>query len=147
MSYQERKNIVNILSTLLISGIYFWYVFQSHPEAGMSTGELLKFWAITILVLIPVTIVAKVVILIVFSIANTIATREMEDKLDERDKLIELKSTRIGQGMFTAAFFLAMAALAMDMSANAMFTILICGGIVSEISGNLAQLYFYRRGI
>jgi len=147
MSFQEKRNIVNIISTLLISGIYFWYVFQSHPEASMSTDELLSFWATTLLILIPVTIVAKIIIHIVFSIMNTIGTNENEPRLDERDKLIELKTTRNANYIFAIGFVLAMGALAMDMSVNVMFIVIICSGILSEIFGNVSQLYYYRKGI
>ena len=97
MSHQEKRNIVNIVSSLLIASIYFSYVFQSYALEGMSTDELLRFWATTLLILIPITIVAKIIIYIIFSIANTIATRENEPPRDERDRLIELRSARGGR--------------------------------------------------
>ncbi len=149
MSYQEKKNIVNIIGTLLISGIYFWYILQSHDGTNMTTDELLRFWASSLLILIPVTIVSKIVIHIVFSIGNAIAKKEyeQEQKMDERDKLIELKSSRNAQFIFVFGFILSMGALAMGMSVNIMFAILICSGIVSEIFGNLSQLYFYKKGM
>ena len=147
MSYQERKSILNIITAILIPGVYFWYVFQSHHVDGMSTDALLKFWATTFLILIPVTIGAKIIIMIIFSIGNTIASRRSEDKLDERDKLIELKSSRVSSGMFIFGFMLAMLALALDMSVSTMFIVIICSGILSEIFGNVSQLYFYRKGI
>lgn len=146
MFYQEKKSIVNIISTLLISGIYFWYVFQSHPEKGLNTDELLNFWARTLLWLIPVTIVAKIVIHILFGIFNTVASNEPM-KSDERDKLIELKSNRNAQMIFGLGFILAMLAIANGMSVNVMFITIISGGVVAEIYENISQLYFYKRGI
>jgi hypothetical protein len=148
MSYQEKKNIINILSAVLIAGVYFWYVFESHPEEGMETGELLKFWAQTLLIYMPVTIGARIAIYIVFAIVNKIATNEdLPSLTDERDKLIELKSNRISHYTFTAGFILSMGALAADYSVNVMFVILIVSGLISEIFENISQLYFHRRGI
>jgi len=148
MSYQEKKNVVNIVSTLLITGGYFWYVTQSGPAPDLSTEELLKFWAKSMLILIPVSIVGKIIVHIVFSIGNAIATRDHKiPPTDERDKLIELKSNRNANWIFGAGFLIAMFALVMDASVTVMFVVLICGGVLSEVFDNASQLYFHRRGI
>lgn len=148
MSYQERKNIVHIVGSLLITGTYFWYITQSGLAPDLSTEELLKFWAKSLLVLIPVSIVGKIIVHIVFSITNAIATRDHKiPPTDERDKLIELRASRNASWIFGAGFILAMGALVMDASVTAMFVVLICGGLLSEIFDNASQLYFHRRGI
>ncbi len=147
MSYQEKRSILNMISTLLISGIYFWYIFRGDPIAGMTSDELLYFWGKSILILIPVTIVAKIIIAIVFAVGNTVATREKIPSTDERDKLIELKSLRNSRYMFGLGFILAMVALSMNMSVNVMFVVIVLAGVVSEIVENASQLYFYRKGI
>jgi uncharacterized membrane protein len=147
MSYHEKRSIVNIISTILITGSYFWYILQNEPTANMNTDELLKFWATSLLYLIPVSIVAKIVIHIVFAIFNAITTREDVPKKDERDKLIELKSVRNSNYMFGFGFMLAMIAIALNGSVTLMFAILIIGGMCSEIFDNATQLYFYRKGI
>ena len=93
------------------------------------------------------SIVAKIIIYILFSIVNMIATREEEPSItDERDKLIELKATRNSLYVFGAGFLVAMGSLVMEMPPSAMFIILICAGIVSEMISDLSQFYFYRRG-
>lgn len=150
MSYQEKKNVLNIFSTLLISGIYFfWYVWGSRPEETASTDELLRFWATSMLVLIPVSIVAKIIVHIFFAIGNAVATQEKEHDVprDERDKAIELKANQVSTYVFGAGFILAMAAIAYGMSVTAMFIIFICGGVFSEVLGNITQIYYYRRGM
>lgn len=146
MSYQEKRNIVNIISTLLITAIYFWYTFGSRPDIGMDTQQLLYFWAKSLLILIPVTIVAKIIIHIVFAIGNAIATRETNPITDERDKLIELKSARAEQIFFGIGFIGSLIALVAGASVTTMFICIVTGGVMAEISGNLSQLYFYRRG-
>lgn len=124
------------------------YVLQSGPAPDLSTEELLKFWAKSLLILIPVSIVGKIIVHIVFSIGNAVATRDHKiPPTDERDKLIVLKSNRNASWVFGAGFFIAMTALAMDHSVTVMFVILISGGLLSEVFDNASQLYFHRRGI
>ncbi len=113
----------------------------------MSTNDLLVFWAETLLILMPVTIAAKIIIHIIFSISNTIATREKIPPMDERDKLIELRSSQIGKYVFGLGFIASMATLVMGMSVNAMFIVIIASGILSEILDNGFQLYYFRKGI
>lgn len=147
MSFREKQLLVNILSTLLISACYYFYVFHSHDGSMMDTNDLLVFWAKTLLILIPVTMVAKIVIHIIFTVTNTVATREKIPPKDERDKLIELRSSRIGQYTFGLGFVLSMVTLVFGMSVNTMFIVIIGSGILSEVLDNGLQLYFFRQGI
>lgn len=148
MSYQEKRTIVSLISTLLIPTLYFLYMFQGYPKGDAYSIEVYRFWGRFILILIPVSIVAKIIIYIVFSIINTIATKEEEPSVsDERDRLIELKSTRNSFYVFILGFFLAMGSIVMEMPPSVMFAILIFFGMVAELVGELSQLYFYRRGL
>ncbi|MGO4269285.1 hypothetical protein AB4Z22_05465 [Paenibacillus sp. TAF58] len=148
MSYQEKKHIVSFISTLLIFGFYCLYVFQKYEDMHMDTTEALHFWAAAILILISVSIVAKIIISIVFNIIYRIATKEVEPSFsDELDKLIDLKATRNSHYVFTLGFLLAMGSLVMDMSPSTMFIILIFAGFMSEMVGVFTQLYLYRKGV
>ena len=148
MSFQERRAVVSLISTILISAFYSAYMVQRYPEGNAYSTEVFHFWGSFFLILIPVSIVARIVIHILFNIINTIATKEKEPSItDERDKLIELKATRNSLYVFTFGFLLAMGALIMDMPPTSMFIILFCSGIVSEMVGDISQLYFYRRGV
>ena len=109
MVYQEKRSIVNIISSLLIFAGYSYYIFQIKGDQNMPLINDFAFWAKFILILIPVTIVSKIIIYIIFSIINTIATREELPKLtDERDKLIELKSMRNSHFVFIIGFLISM---------------------------------------
>src|SRR6266540_7072711 len=148
MSYQERRAIVSFISTILISAIYSAYMVQRYPAGNPYSAAIFRFWGSFFLILIPVSIVARIVIHILFNIITSVATKEKEPSItDERDKLIGLKATRNTLYVFTFGFLLAMGALIMDMPPTAMFIILFCSKIVSEIVGDISQLYFYRRGI
>lgn len=147
MSFQERRSIVNIIGTILISVAYSAFMVQRYPVADPYSPEIFRFWASFMLILIPVSIVAKIITYIVFYIVNTIATRQEESALtDERDKLIEQRSQLSSGYIFIIGFMLAMVALLLGMPPAIMFIIFFVSGLVTEIINEIAQFRFYRRG-
>ncbi|MBO9599629.1 MAG: hypothetical protein J7559_17625 [Cohnella sp.] len=147
MSYQETKQIVSFIGSIVIFGLYCLYVFQNYPQSAMDSTDAFSFWGAVILILIPVSVVAKIVILIGFSIVYRIVSKEKEPAFsDERDKLIELKATRNSHYAFVLGFLLAMGSLVLDKPTATMFVILLLSGIVSEMIGVMTQLVLYRRG-
>jgi len=147
MSYQERKSIVSLISTLLIFGSYCLYVYNARSGGNFSSDDL-QFWASAILVLIPVSIVAKIIIAIIFSIVHKLATNEAEPAFsDELDKLIGLKAVRTSHYVFVGGFLLSVIAVAFNQPLQLMFVILAVAGFLSEMAGHLTQLYLYRKGV
>ncbi|MCL6603541.1 MAG: hypothetical protein K6T94_11750 [Paenibacillus sp.] len=148
MSYQEKKNIVSLMGSLFIFGMYCLYVFQKQSVGSIDSTDTFRFWGAFILILIPVSIVAKIIITIVFNIIYRLTTNEIEPSFyDELDKLIELKATRNSYYVFILGFLLSMGSLVLEMQPSAMFIILIASGLVSEMVGGITQLYHYRRGV
>jgi hypothetical protein len=148
MSYQERQSIMNLISTILITVLYSAYMIQRYPQGDLYSPEIFHFWGAFFLILIPVSIVAKIIIHIVFAIINAIATREEDIPItDERDKLIETKANTISSYVFIVGFVLAMGSLAIDMPPTVMFIILLLSGVISEMVSSITQFYFYRRGV
>jgi uncharacterized membrane protein len=147
MSYQERRSLVNLISIILITAVYSAYMIQRYPAGSAYSPEVFHFWGAFFLILIPVSVVARIIIYIIFHIINAIATREEEPPItDERDKLVELKASQNSLYVFAVGFILAMVALVVGMPPAAMFIILICSGVASEMVGDISQFYFYRRG-
>ena len=147
MSYQEQRSLINLISTLLITGVYAAYMFQRYPDGDAYSPDVFHFWGEFFLILIPVTIIAKIIILIVYHILNAIATRETEPPItDERDKIIELKATRGRFLVFTLGFLTAMISLVGNMPPASMFIILVCSAVIAESVSDLTQFYLYRRG-
>lgn len=148
MTYQEKRSIVSLISTLLITALYSAYMVQRYPDANPYSPDVFRFWGAFFLIFIVVTIVAKIVIYIAFNIFSAITTNETEPSItDERDRLIELKSTRNSLYTFTFGFLIAMTSLALDMPPTVMFVILICAGTGSEIVSDVSQFLYYRRGV
>jgi hypothetical protein len=165
MSYSEKKAIVSILAGIAILVSYCIYVFGK-IRAGEAAPDDLKFWAGSMLLFIVIGIVANIVIQIVFHIllSISIAVREKmanasyDDKriekeiagemvVDEMDKLVELKSMRVGYavagfGLVTALIF-AFLGYPLSVMINIMFISFSGGSILEGVS----QLFFYRRGV
>lgn len=147
MYQKEKEIIVSIISSVLILGLYSWYVYSRYFSVDPSIVNDFKFWGKAFLILIPVSIVAQIVIHIIFAIINKIVTKEeISDLTDERDKLIELKTIRISHWIFILGFLLAMASQAMGMQPWVMFVTLIYSGFVASITSEITKLYYYRRG-
>ena len=142
---------------------YCIYALGKFKRVTVAQGDL-KFWASTILIFIGIGIVAMIVIQIIFHILLSIAmavkdqvqngkcddkeiekTIEVEMVEDEMDKLIELKSMRIGFIFVGVGFVLASVSLVLDYSPAVMLNIcLFLSASVAMIEG-FTQLYYYRR--
>lgn len=148
MSYQEKKNIVSLISTLLISSLYSMYVFHMYQEGRFHSTDVLSFWGSFIIILIVVSIVAKIIINIIFNIIYRITTNEKEPSFyDELDKLIHYKAITVSHYVFVVGFVLAMGSMVMDMPIYVMFIILIFSGVISDVVGMITEIYLYRRGV
>ena len=164
MSYQEKRIVVSIFSGLFIVGAYFLYT-SSKIQAGTAAADDVRFWAIAMLMFIGLGIAATIIIQIIFhillsiglAIKEGIKNGKVDDKeiersigaemvTDERDRLIELKSMRIG---FTAAgigFVASLLSIILHHSPVVMMNILFVSFSVGSILEGVTQIYFYRRG-
>ena len=148
MSYQEKQNIVNIFSGLLVTVIYALLVYQRHLQGNFDLTEDFRTWGIIFLIFIGISIVVRVIIQIIFHIANAIATREENIPVeDERDQLIKLKATRNSYYAFTSGFVLSVLGLALGMPVYWIFIAFVGFGLIAEILDNGSQIYYYRKGI
>lgn len=147
MTYPEKKTIVTLISTTLVTICYYIYVYQVYQKGNPEAMNDLSFWGKAVLVLIPVQIVFTIVVQIIFAIAHKISTNEdMPTMTDERDKLIELLATRNSYYSFMVGFLISMCALAMGKGPFIMFVVLISSGIVAGVVESITKLYFYKRG-
>jgi uncharacterized membrane protein len=148
VSYQERRSILNLFSGILIAVIYSAYMIQRYPQADAYSPEVFQFWGAFFLILIGVSIVARIIIFILFAILNAIMQQEQEpDITDERDRLIELKSMRTGFYVFMIGFIVALVMVAAGQPPAVMFITLLCAGLASDMISTIFEFYFYRRGV
>ena len=147
MTYQEKKSIASLISTILIFGSYCLYMYPRFPDGGLESATF-RFWGSFVLILFLVSIAAHIIISIIFNIVYRITTGEKEPIFaDELDKLIELKANRISFFVFILGFLFAMGALVIFQPSQLMFMILIISGFLSDVTGSITKLYHYRRGV
>ena len=152
MSIKESKSLTNIISTILITGIYAFVIYQRYVDGIADVTNIFKFWSITILIFIPISIVARIIILIIFNIISSVVQTAKgeeleEDIVDERDKLIELKVTKISMIIFAFGFILSLFTQVINMSNHAFFITLILFGVISEVVSDSVSIAFYRKGL
>jgi hypothetical protein len=141
-----------------LAAAYAVYALGSHAPAP----EDVKSWAAVMLIFIGVGAVALIVIQILFHIAFAIGVavkeRESGDENierrisssmfeDEREKLIGLKSARIGYSCAGAGFAAALAALAFGMSVLPALHILFGAFAAGSLIEGGASVYLYERGV
>ena len=148
MTYQEKKSIVSVISSILIFVSYCFFMYPRYPGVGVESSEAFHYWGSFVLFLTLFSIVAHIIISIIFNIVFRITTNEKEPTFaDELDKLIDLKANRISFFVFIVGFLFAMGSLVIDQPSQVMFIILITSGFISDVTGSITKLYHYRRGV
>lgn len=148
MFYQERREGIYLISNILVSVVYLGFVLGQYQTLGVTSENELRFWGASILIFIPVQIVTRILIHIIFSIMNTIVTKEEEPTtMDEFDKLIELKSARNFYHTFMFGFVMAMGAATFNQPTSVIFLILMITIVIAGFAGDISQLYYYRKGV
>ena len=149
VSFQEKNITVSLVNFILILGFYLIRVFQMIQGGSFNSTNVFRLWGIVIVLAILVTIFATILTHIVSGIIQAIKTKEepdIEDIADERDKLIDLRGTKITYFVSSIGVFLSMLTFALGQPPLVMFTLLIFFGVVAQIIGDISRLYLYRRG-
>ena len=148
MTYQEKKSIVSLISSIFIFAAYGLYRYPQYPEGAADATEMYHYWGSFVLVLTLVSIGAHIVISIIFNIVFRMTTGEKEPSFaDEMDKRIDLLAFRNSFAVFVIGFLLAMGSLVIDKPLKTMFIVLIVSGFLSDVIGSLSRLYHYRKGV
>jgi hypothetical protein len=158
MSYSSKRTIVSMVAGLILIAAYIIYALGANAPAP----ENLKAWAIAMLVFIGISVAAMIMIQILFHIALAIGIavkeRQCEDKEveriisstmveDERDKLINLKSSHIGYICAGIGFVAALVTLAVGMTSVAALHILFGVFAAGSIIEGIASVYYYEKGV
>ena len=158
MSYTSKRTIVSMLAGVLVIAAYVIYALGASSPAP----DNLKSWSVVMLIFIGIGVAANVVIQILFHIlfAIGVAVRERESSdseiereiaasvvEDERDRLIGLKSARVGYAVTGSGVVIALAALALGNTAVLALHIIIGACAVGSIFEGCAGVYFHERGV
>lgn len=165
MSYQEKRVCVTMIVGLLVLITYGVYAISGYQNGTIAIDDL-PAWAIMMLIFIGigivVTIVSQIMFHVVYSIIIAIkekannpemSNEELEKIIklsvvtDEMDKLVELKSMRVGFIIAGIGFIAGLAFILFGYAAAVLLNIIFISFSVGSISEGLMQLYYYKRGI
>ena len=150
MSFQQKNITVSLVNFSLILGFYLFRVFQMVQGGSFTSTNVFRLWGIVIALAIGVTIFATILTHILSAIIEAIRTGEenpkIEDFEDERDRLIDLRGTKVTYFVSSIGVFLAMLTFVLGQPPLVMFTLLIFFGVVAQILGDISRLVLYRRG-
>ena len=151
MSIQVQKAVFNFVTTILLIGGYLFYVFGIQGDVNLSKVLDIQFWGIFILKLTVLMVVAKIILFILFAIFKKVKNRNMDEEdlefMDERDKLIEMKSDRYSHWIAMIGFMVSMIPVSMGYSVQYMFITILIFGFVSALMSDVWKVYFYKKGI
>jgi len=150
MSFQQKNVTVSLVNFVLILGFFSVRVLQMIQGGSFNSINVFRLWGIIIALAIIVTIFATILTHIVLAIIHAIRTGEeksnVEDIEDERDKLIDLRGTKLTYLVASIGSFLSMLTFVLGQLPLVMFTLLIFFGVLAQILGDVLRLYLYRRG-
>jgi hypothetical protein len=147
MSYQEKTISVSLFSSILIMVYYLSNIIPMYREDSLSSARVFSLWGMVIALAIIVNILGNILTMIMFSIIDEIREKEEESLIeDERDKLIELKGTKITYIVSSLGVFVSMLSFVLGQPPLVMFSLLIATCFVAEIIGGAFRLFRYRRG-
>lgn len=149
MSSQEREIMVSLISAIICFAIYLYYMGGYYDAGEFFNENANELIGKSVFYLVGLSVVVTIVLTILMAIVNNIITGENEkDLVDERDRLISLRGMQISFITFSAGFLLVMAGMAwFDVQPIMVIFYLICIMYFCALTGDLAKLYHYRRGV
>ena len=150
MSIRKTSITVSLVSTLLILGYYLLNLIPMFQQGDLISEDVFRLAGIVILASIVLNIAGNILTTIVINIIHAIQTQsDKEVRLieDERDKLIGLKGAQVSYVAFSLGVLTAMLTFVFGQPPLVMFSLIIFFSLLAEIFGDLAQFYFYSRGI
>lgn len=148
MSFHEKSNITMLIAVVLVYG---WYFMQMIAIAGhapveqglVAFGTIAPMLTITVVLLVVISIVAHVAI----AVYEKRAYGQVDDKMDERDKLIELRGESRGGVIVSFGVLIAIGMLLIGNGTFLVANALLAFLVVSEIVKGVSKLIDYRRGV
>lgn len=158
MYYQQQRTIVGIVEGAALMAAYCIYVLGK-LNAGAAAPDDVKFFAVAMLTFIGIGVGVGIAVQIVFHILFSVSVavrerskdgKEIENAVnsamveDERDKLIDLKSTRITFIVMMVGFVAGLVLLALGYSTALMLNILFLSAWLGTIAEGVSKLVYYR---
>jgi hypothetical protein len=138
MTFTEKSTITTTALLIVVFTVYFALVLgpiaASPDRQGAFTGLIIA----AVVVLAVLAAGSHIVLAVLFS-------SEANASPDERDRLIALRSGRLGGYILAVGMFAGIVLAMFDVSAFWMAQVLLGAWVLAEVSGGIAMLVLYRR--
>jgi len=140
MSFKEKSILGSLIITIIVFGYYFLQVFKTTGSTLFEVANGISFFigAVVLMVLL------EIILHIILAITNK---NESNQSNDERDKLIDLKATRISYYILVFGIFTVGVSMLFSFDTLLLANTMLLFFIIAEIVGFSMQLYYYRRGL
>lgn len=150
MSFKQKNITVTLVNFSLILVFFLIRVFQMVQNDSFNSENVFRLWGIIIILAVVVSVGATILTIIVSAVIDAIRTGkeepEIDDLEDERDRLIDLRGTKITYLVSSFGSLIAMLTFVLGQPPLVMFTLLIFLGVLAQIIGDISRLFLYRRG-
>jgi hypothetical protein len=161
MSYKEKRKITEMAVGLAVIIAYCIHALGRYHQ-GLADLNDFKYWAGTMLVFIGISIGVVIIIEIffhiVYAVGIAVREREKDEKEigktiessmveDEMDKLIELKSLRIGYSMTGFGVLAGLVSLVLNAPPAVMLNLLYACCALGSLAEGVMSLFYYRKGV
>lgn len=151
MSFKQKNTIITLINFLLILIYYVIRVCHMLITDSFTESQIFNLFGIVIFWAVIVTVIAIIIANFGLQIFHAIKHRdeaaEFDDFEDERDKLIDLRGTRVTYTLSSLGSLIAMLTFVFGQPPLVMFALLIMFGLIAQIVGDIARLLLYRKRI
>jgi len=140
LSYKEKSIWASLISTIIVFGYYFFFAIKVFNNPEIENMMLVGLFIGAVVFIMLIQIFSQIVI----AIANR---KEAEKGEDERDNLIELKTTRVSYFILVLGVWITAFSILVISSPIILVNLIMFFFILAEIVGYSLQLIYYRRGI
>jgi hypothetical protein len=140
ISFKEKSIWTSLIMTIIIFGYYFTRVFNVLNQPTVDSTNLIVLFISVVIMMIMLEITIHIIL-------GIIDNKNANEADDERDRLIDLKATKISYYILILGVFQAVAGLLMTKSPVIIANIILLFFVFAEIVGDSIRLYYYRKGI
>lgn len=149
MTFQQKNVTVTLASFSLLLIFFLMRITQLVRTENFNNSSVIRLWIFVVVFAIGVTVVGMILTHGTSAVFEVIRTgndkAEIDDTIDERDQLIDLKGTKLTYTFTSLGTFLAIMAFAFGQSALVMISLLLFFGIAGQIAGDVRRLQLYQQ--
>lgn len=150
MTFQQKNVTVTLASFSLLLIFFLLRITQLVRADNFNQSTVIRLWIFVVIFAIGVTVVGMILTHGASAALEVIRTGnddpEIDDTVDERDQLIDLKGTKLTYTVSSIGSFFAILVFALGYSPLIMVSLLLLFSIAGQIAGDARRLSLYQQG-